>query len=142
MSLGRCFESALHQSFLTQNALFLNPETLILNRWHDNPLKTFKPRKQVEELISNHYYGWRGKSMKYVFTMNVLKYFFWAKQTFRKVYCKIQDEWEMVSALYEFRSAMKTKTILSWLPIAKTKPKSQLVLKQGSKLNGYMQENK
>jgi hypothetical protein len=48
MSFGTCVESTLQQSFLNQNTFFFILEILILNRWHDNPLKTYKPRKQAE----------------------------------------------------------------------------------------------
>lgn len=56
MTFDSCVESTLQLSLLTQNAFFLISETLILNRWHDHLLKTFKPRKQAEKLISNHRY--------------------------------------------------------------------------------------
>lgn len=60
---------------------FLGSEILILNRWHDL-LKTFKPRKQAEKLISNHHYSILQKnSMKYdTFLIN----FSWIKQTLMK----------------------------------------------------------
>lgn len=69
-------------SFLTQNAFFLITEILILNRWHDHLLKTFKPRKQAEKLISNHhYYIWLENPMKY---KTFLRNFSWTKQIFMK----------------------------------------------------------
>lgn len=79
----------LQLSFLTQNAFFLISEILILNRWYDHLLKTFKPRKQAVKLISNHYYYiWLENFMKYktflgnffseqiiIFTKGLLRFF-------------------------------------------------------------------
>lgn len=104
---------------------FLISEILILNRWHDHLLKTFRPRKQAEKLTSkNYYYIWLESSMKYE---TFLSNFSWTMQTFMKgILCA--SGW-MRNGFCFLRSLglVETKAILPCQSTVKTKTKSQWV---------------